>query len=207
MSDLSGWLRSELCTARDAVDAAVNDSAFMQALEAGGRVLAGALEGGRKVLAVGNGGSAADASHFCEELTGKYRFNRPALPAIACTDPGHLTCVANDFGYDHVFARFVEALGQRGDVLVALSTSGNSANVLRAIETAKARGLVTIGLTGPTRGELAEACDHALVVPKPAGVDDFYSDRIQEVHMLALHVWVGSIERLVFGEAGSARDA
>lgn len=155
--------------------------------------LAKRLEAGGKILACGNGGSAADAMHFCEELTGRYRDDRPPIAALACVDPGHLTCTANDYGYEHVFARWVDALGRPNDALVALSTSGNSRNVLRAVDRAKGLGLLTVALLGRGGGVLRGICDHEIVVPGET------ADRIQELHMLALHTLVGGIERRLHG--------
>ncbi|MEO0511849.1 MAG: SIS domain-containing protein [Planctomycetota bacterium] len=205
MNNLTAWIRNELQTSRDAVDAALSDEAFVGSVERAGDAIAASYTGGGKLLAVGNGGSAADAMHLCEELTGRFRFNRPALPAIPCTDPGHLTCVANDFGYDRVFERFVEAHGNTGDTLVALSTSGSSENVLRAVDEAARRGLTTVGLTGPAGGKLAERAGIVLRTPRPEGAGDFFADRVQEVHMLAMHILVGYVERKLFGPSGSTR--
>ena len=153
------------------------------------------LRDGGKVLACGNGGSAADAMHFCEELTGRYRDDRPALAAVACCDATHITCVANDYGYERVFGRWVEALGRAGDVAFLLSTSGNSANVLDAARVAGELGLVRVALLGRGGGALAGVCEHEWVGPGET------SDRIQELHMLILHAVVGAIER----ELGYAR--
>ena len=151
--------------------------------------LAGALASGGKVLACGNGGSSADAMQFCEELTGRFRDDRPPIAAIACTDPGHITCTANDYGFEHVFSRWVHALGREGDVLIVLSTSGNSRNILRAVDAAKETGLVVICLLGKGGGVLKGLGDHEIIAPGET------SDRIQELHMLALHALVLGIER------------
>lgn len=141
----------------------------------------GCWQRGGKVLIAGNGGSAADAMHFAEELVARYQKNRRALAAVALCDPTVLTCAANDFGYDSVFARQVEALGNPGDVLIVMTTSGNSANLVRAVETAKARGLTTAALLGRDGGRLRGACDVELLVPaQPSG-------RIQEAHKLMYH--------------------
>lgn len=146
-----------------------------------------------KILIAGNGGSLCDAMHFAEELTGLYRHKRPALPAIALSDPGHMSCVANDMGYESVFSRAVEALGRAEDVLVVLSTSGNSANLVEAVLRAKERGLFTIGFLGKSGGKLKGMCDLEMIVPGFA-----YSDRVQEAHMTAIHIIIEQVERLLF---------
>lgn len=148
-----------------------------------------AVGAGGKILAVGNGGSCADAVHFCEELTGRYRADREPIPAIACSDAGHITCVGNDYGFDHIFSRWVTGLGNKGDVLVVLSTSGNSANIINAVAAGRARGMHIAALLGKGGGTLAGQADTEWVVPGET------SDRIQELHMLILHALVGAIER------------
>jgi len=158
-----------------------------------GRLVACFRTGGR-ILACGNGGSMCDAMHFAEELSGRYRKDRRALPAQAMSDPAHLTCAANDWGFDQVFARGVEAWGHRGDTLIVFSTSGNSPNLLAAAAAAKALGMDVLGLLGGDGGQLKPLCDLSLVVPGPT------ADRIQEVHMMAVHLIVEQIERELFPE-------
>ncbi len=143
---------------------------------------------GGKVLIVGNGGSMCDAAHFAEELTGRFRADRRPLPALACNDPGHLTCVANDYGFEFVFSRWVEAIGNPGDTLIILSTSGNSPNCVMAATAAKTKNIHTIALLGKGGGQLAALCDNSITVPGDT------SDRIQELHMLILHIFVEGIE-------------
>jgi D-sedoheptulose 7-phosphate isomerase len=152
-----------------------------------------ALRGGKKLLACGNGGSMCDAMHFAEEWTGRFRRDRAALPALAFSDPSQLTCIANDFGFDEVFARSVEAYGVAGDVLVVLSTSGNSPNILKAVAAAKRRGLTSIGLLGKGGGALRSQVDVPIVVPRAET-----SDRIQEVHIKVLHIAIEAVERELF---------
>jgi len=172
---------------------AVLEAAFSpekrQLLYEAGSVLVEALTHGHKLLSCGNGGSFCDAMHFAEELTGRFRENRPPLAAMALSDPGHLSCVANDYGYDQVFARMVAALGRPGDVLVAISTSGNSPNVLRAAEAAQAANMKVIALTGNTGGQLAALSTVELRVPHSG-----FADRIQEVHIKYLHLLIERIE-------------
>lgn len=151
------------------------------------------LRGGGLVMSCGNGGSMCDAMHFAEEWTGRFRSDRKALPAIAFSDPSQLTCIANDFGFDELFARQVEAHGKPGDLLVAISTSGNSPNVLRACAVAKELGVQTVGLLGKGGGELLDAVDIPIVVPLATT-----SDRIQEVHIKVLHIAIEAVERAMF---------
>ena len=145
-----------------------------------------------KVIIFGNGGSMADASHFAEELSGRYHLDRPALPALALSDPAFLTCVANDFGYEAVFARGVEAFAKPEDVVIGLSTSGNSANVLNALRQAQSMGCFTIALLGKDGGSIRETCDYEIVIHS----ED--TARIQEIHMTILHILVAEIERELF---------
>lgn len=148
---------------------------------------------GGKVLIAGNGGSLCDAMHFAEELTGFYRHKRPALAAIALSDPGHMSCVANDVGYDAVFSRGVEALGKAGDVLVVLTTSGNSSNLIHSVQAATHQGLKTVAFLGKTGGKLKGMADLEWIVSGFA-----YSDRVQEVHMAAIHLIIQMIEDEMF---------
>jgi D-sedoheptulose 7-phosphate isomerase len=144
------------------------------------------------VFSCGNGGSMCDAMHFAEELTGRFRKERAPLAAMAISDPSHLSCVANDYGYDYVFSRYIEAWGKSGDVLLAISTSGNSKNVILAVEAAKKKGMKVIGLLGKGGGLLKNMVDVSLVV------DSAVSDRIQEVHIKCIHIFIEGIERNLF---------
>jgi D-sedoheptulose 7-phosphate isomerase len=153
-----------------------------------------AFKQGKKILACGNGGSTCDAMHLCEEFTAQYRQYRRALPAIALCDPAHITCSGNDFGFEEIFSRGVEAYGQPGDWLVALSTSGNSKNIIRAIDTAKNHQMKTFALLGKNGGKLKGICDYEMVVQAET------SDRIQEVHMTILHIIIEGVERGLFPE-------
>ncbi|MBP9681577.1 MAG: D-sedoheptulose 7-phosphate isomerase [Bacteriovorax sp.] len=147
-----------------------------------------------RVFSCGNGGSLCDAMHFAEELTGRFRKERAPLPAMAINDASHLTCVSNDYGYDFVFSRYIEAWGNKGDVLLAISTSGNSKNVILAVEAAKKKGMKVVGLLGKGGGKLKDMADVSLVV------DSSVSDRIQEVHIKCIHIFIEGIERALFPE-------
>ena len=189
-----------LADAQLVLDAFMSEPENLERIDAVGLLLARRFGAGNKVLICGNGGSVCDAMHFAEELTGRFRKNRRPLPAISCSDAGHITCVANDFGFEDIFARWVEALGSPGDVLIALSTSGDSKNVLCAVAEAKAKQMLTIGLLGKYGGSLKSMCDHEWVVGAPDGMHTLHSDRIQEIHMLILHTLIEVIERHMFPE-------
>jgi D-sedoheptulose 7-phosphate isomerase len=157
------------------------------------RLLAKCFGAGNKLIVAGNGGSLCDSMHFAEELTGQFRKKRRALPAIALSEPGHLTCVSNDMGYAEVFARGVEAYGKPGDVFAGLTTSGNSVNLVRAFDTAKKMGLTTVAFLGKDGGILKDIADYELII------EDFpTSDRIQEAHMTAIHIIIENMEKILF---------
>lgn len=155
-----------------------------------GNLLVSSFQSEGKVISCGNGGSMCDAMHFAEELTGRYRNDRPAIGAIAISDPSHIACVANDYGYEYVFSRYIEGVGRKGDVLLAISTSGNSGNVIKAIEAAKAKGMKVIGLTGKDGGKMAELCDVEIRAPHAQ-----YADRAQEIHIKVIHSLIDYVER------------
>lgn len=161
----------------------------LETLESVAGLLADRIEAGGRILAIGNGGSMAQAMHLAEELSGRFRNDRRPLPAMACTDVGHITCTANDYGYDAVFERWVRAIGNERDSLVCLSTSGNSPNVLRAAEAAREIGMTVVGLVGKGGGKLAPLCD--LVIDAPGQT----ADRIQEIHTLVMHTLIEGIEQ------------
>ena len=168
------------------------DDNNMQALEQAGKIMVDALNNGHKILSCGNGGSLCDAMHFAEELTGRYRDDRKPLAAIAMSDVSHMACVGNDYGYDFVFSRYLEAIGNTGDVLLAISTSGNSKNVLNAIEVAKRKGIKIVGLTGKDGGKMTALCDVDTRAPHTT-----YADRAQEIHIKCIHALIDYIERNV----------
>ena len=144
---------------------------------------------GGKIISAGNGGSMCDAQHFAEELTGRYRDDRPSYPAIAICDPSHLSCVGNDYGYDSVFSRFLDGMGKRGDVFLGISTSGNSANILKCCDVARAKGIKTVMLLGKDGGRIKDQCDLPIIVPHTG-----FADRIQEVHTMIIHIMIRGIE-------------
>ena len=166
------------------------DEQNLAALDEAAQLLVNSFRAGGKVLTCGNGGSHCDAMHFAEELSGRFRDDRPALPAIAISDPSHLSCVGNDYGFEFVFSRYVEAVGRPGDVLLGISTSGNSANVLRAIEAARAKQMHVITLTGKNGGKMDGLADVDIRVPHHG-----YADRIQEVHIKIIHTLILLIEQ------------
>ena len=183
-------IKGELNEAATVLEAFLSDDENIAQIEKAAKTIADSFKLGGKVLSCGNGGSHCDAMHFAEELTGRYREDRPGYPGIAISDPSHLSCVSNDFGYEAVFSRYVEAVGQKGDVLFGLSTSGNSANILRAIEAAKAKGMKTIALTGKGGGQMAGTADVEVRVPHFG-----YADRIQEIHIKIIHIIIQLIEK------------
>ena len=157
-------------------------------------ILANAYKNGNKSLIAGNGGSNCDAMHFAEEFTGRFRKDRKALPSLSISDSSHITCVGNDYGFDFIFAKGVEAFGQPGDVFFGISTSGNSKNIIEAIKTSKEKGLKTVALLGKDGGKLKGICDYEFIIPGET------SDRIQEVHMIILHIIIEGVERILFPE-------
>ncbi|MFB9133438.1 D-sedoheptulose 7-phosphate isomerase [Vibrio sp. AK197] len=183
-------IKNELTEAAEVLNAFLSDDHNIAQIEKAAKTIADSFKQGGKVLSCGNGGSHCDSMHFAEELTGRYRENRPGYPGIAISDPSHLSCVSNDFGYDFVFSRYVEAVGSKGDVLFGLSTSGNSGNILKAIEAAQAKGMKTIALTGKDGGKMAGLADVEIRVPHFG-----YADRIQEVHIKIIHIVIQLIEK------------
>ncbi len=152
------------------------------------------FEGGHKVYTAGNGGSHCDAMHFAEEWTGRYRKDRKPMPALAFSDPSHITCTSNDYGFEYVFERMVEAFGETDDVFLAITTSGNSKNLILAAEAAKRKGMKIVGLLGKGGGAIKQLCDIPIVVPGAT------SDRIQELHIKIIHIAIECAERRLFPE-------
>jgi D-sedoheptulose 7-phosphate isomerase len=164
----------------------------LQKIEQAAALISASIKSGGKVISCGNGGSHCDAMHFAEELTGRYREARKAIPAICISDASHISCVGNDYGYEFIFSRYIEALGNTGDVLLAISTSGNSANVIRAAQAARDRSMKVVVLSGNTGGKLAPLADVEIRVPYQG-----YADRIQEMHIKVIHILILLIENEV----------
>ena len=175
------------------LDRFLGDDTNIRNIRKAGELLVQAFRSGHGVISCGNGGSMCDAMHFAEELSGRFRSDRRALPAIAISDPSHITCTGNDFGFDKIFSRFIEAHGRKGDVLLAISTSGRSANVLEAVKTAKAAGMSVIGLTGKDGGDMAGQCDVEIRAPHSP-----FADRAQEIHIKVIHNLILEVERALF---------
>ncbi|MBS0319508.1 MAG: D-sedoheptulose 7-phosphate isomerase [Proteobacteria bacterium] len=182
-------IEGALAEAADALAALRQDKATLAAIAAAGALLAATFRAHGKALSCGNGGSMCDAMHFAEELTGRYRDDRPGYPAIAISDVTHMSCVGNDYGYDRVFSRYVEAHGRPGDVLLAISTSASSRNVIAAAEAARAAGMQVIALTGKP-GRLDALAD--IVIRTPGG---HYADRVQELNIKVIHILIELVER------------
>lgn len=186
-------IQQSLRESQDVLAQFLADSSKLDAIEKAADCLVEALQQGKKILSCGNGGSHCDAMHFAEELSGRYRENRPALAAMAISDPSHITCVSNDFGYNYIYSRFIEGLGNQGDVLVGISTSGQSANIIEAVKAAKEKGMKVVLLTGKDGGALAGM--GAIEIR----VDHFgFADRIQEIHIKVIHILIQLIEAKIF---------
>jgi D-sedoheptulose 7-phosphate isomerase len=183
------FIRQQFLEAKNILDSFLSDDEHFRQIEDAGILMADAIRDHHKILSCGNGGSMCDAMHFAEELSGLFHEERRALPAIAISDPSHLTCAGNDYGFEAIFSRFIEAVGQQGDILLAISTSGNSANMVKAAQEAKKKGMKVIGLTGKTGGKLAELCDIEIRAPHSK-----YSDRIQEIHIKIIHSLILVVE-------------
>lgn len=176
--------------ARDALDALISNEKTIEAVVAAAGLMADAVEGDGKVMSCGNGGSLCDAMHFAEEMTGRYRSNRRPYAALAISDASHMACVGNDYGYEEVFSRYVEAHGRKGDVLLAITTSGTSRNIVKAAEVARRKGVKVVALTGCDETPITELADVSIVTP--AGR---WADRVQELHIKCIHILIELIER------------
>jgi D-sedoheptulose 7-phosphate isomerase len=192
---LKNIISQELNEAQLVLQKFLSDEHNIQQIEAAAQLMADAIKQNNKIISCGNGGSHCDAMHFAEELSGRYRNERRSMPAIAISDVSHISCVGNDYGFEFIFSRFLEGLGNTGDVLLGISTSGNSANVIHAVEAAKAKGMKIVILSGKDGGKLAGQADVEIIVPHFG-----YADRIQEVHIKVIHILILLIEKLVIGE-------
>ena len=187
-------IKSQFAEAQETLSQFISDENNFHAIGKAVEIMSNALRNGNKLISCGNGGSMCDAMHFAEELSGRFRDDRRSLAAISISDPSHLSCVANDYGYDFVFSRFIEGIGNEGDVLLAISTSGNSKNVIRAIEAAKNKKIKVVALTGKDGGEIKNICDVEIRAPRSD-----YADRAQEIHIKVIHALINSIEEELTG--------
>ena len=182
-------IRSNFLEAQKALNEFISDNKNIQIISEAADVMVSALKNDCKIISCGNGGSMCDAMHFAEELTGRFRDDRKPFAAISISDPSHMSCVANDYGYEFVFSRYIEAVGKKGDVLLAISTSGNSKNILTAIASAKKMGINIVGLTGKNGGQMSSLCDVEI-----RASDSNYADRAQEIHIKVIHSLIHCIE-------------
>ncbi len=171
----------------------INTPSAIAAIENASKMMLQAFTSGNKIISCGNGGSMSDAMHFAEELSGRFRNDRKSLAAIAISDPAFITCAANDYGFEHIFSRFIEGVGNTGDVLLAISTSGNSANIINAVKAAKEKQIKVIVLTGKDGGALAAMADVEIRAPHSK-----YADRAQEIHIKVIHILIKNIEHELF---------
>jgi D-sedoheptulose 7-phosphate isomerase len=191
-------IAAHLATSREALERAAQDAGLLNAAQKIADAMTRALRAGNKILIAGNGGSAADAQHIAAEIVGRYKKDRPAYAALALTtDTSALTAISNDFGFEKVFARQIEGLGRAADILLVLSTSGRSPNILAALKVARKMGLVTVGFTGIKGEALGSLCDHLLVAPS----DD--TPVIQQIHLTLAHGICDAIERALTGKGGT----
>ena len=190
--DIRETIIKSLDEARRALEEFMSSPSALDQIEKAAQICVEALRNGNKIISCGNGGSLCDATHFAEELTGRYRDSRCPLPAIAINDPAYMTCVGNDFGFQNVFSRYVEGVGSKGDVLLAISTSGNSQNVLDAVAKAQQKGMKVISLTSLGESKLSPLSDVAICTPRTA-----HSDRIQEIHIKVIHILIQCIEEML----------
>lgn len=188
------FIQNSLTEAQQTLNSFVSDENNVKLIEKAVQTFVDSFRNKGRVFSCGNGGSMCDSLHFAEELTGRYRKDRAPLPATGISEAGHITCIANDFGFDYIFSRYVDAWGDKNDTLLAISTSGNSNNVIKAVEVAKAKGMKIVGLLGKDGGKLKSMVDVPIIVPSPI------TDRIQEVHIKCIHIFIEGIERQLFPE-------
>jgi len=186
---IEAQIRANLLEGKSVLENFLADDANIHAIATAAEIMTNAIRSGKKIMSCGNGGSHCDAMHFAEELSGRYRNNRPALAAMSISDPSHITCVGNDYGFDFIFSRMLEALGNEGDVLLGISTSGNSRNIIQAVEAARKKGMKVVLLSGKDGGKMAGSADVEIRVPHFG-----YADRIQEIHIKVIHILIQQIE-------------
>lgn len=187
-------IRKEFIEAQEVLASFIASDENIKAIEKAGALIVNSFKNKGKLISCGNGGSMCDAMHFAEELSGRFRGDRPSLPAMSISDPSYMSCVINDYGAEAVFARYIEGMGFEGDVLVAISTSGNSLNVINAAEVAKSKGVKVIALTGKTGGKLAALADVEIRAPHSE-----FADRVQEIHIKVIHSLIHYVEQQMFG--------
>jgi len=188
--NFSKIIKEELHETEKLLNKIINQPAMINNINQAASLMAEAVKNNGKIISCGNGGSHCDAMHFAEELTGRYREDRPPIPAITISDPSHISCVSNDYGFDNIFSRFIDAIGQPNDVLLGITTSGNSPNIIKAVESAKLKGMTTIILSGNDGGQVSKMSNISIVVPFTG-----YSDRIQEIHIKIIHIFILLIEK------------
>ncbi len=192
MDELRNIITDGLAEAKSELDAFINDPLTAPSIMEAANLMATCLTQGGKIISCGNGGSLCDATHFAEELTGRFRKDRRPLPAMAVNDPAYITCTGNDYSFEDIFGRWVEAFGRDGDVLLAISTSGNSTNIIKAVEAARGKGMKVAVLTSKKGSRLTQLSDVAVAAP-----DSPFSDRVQEIHIKVIHILIEAIERLL----------
>jgi len=185
-------IKAHFLEAHQTLESFLNNQKNFELIFNAANAIVNSFQNGGKIISAGNGGSHCDAMHFAEELTGRYKNNRKALPAIAISDASHLSCVGNDYGYEFVFSRYLEALGNNGDIFLGISTSGNSKNIINAIEVAKSKGMFVIGLTGKDGGKIGPMCDIEIRAPHSE-----FADRAQEIHIKVIHALIDTIEKIM----------
>jgi D-sedoheptulose 7-phosphate isomerase len=193
--DMKQEISESLNASKQALDDFISNDENIEAIAEAAKLMIATLQNGNAIYSCGNGGSMSDAMHFAEELTGRYRENRRGLAATAISDPGHISCVANDFGYEFIFSRYLEARANSGDLLLAISTSGSSANVLRAAKYAQENDMSVVSLTGKANSQLSN-----LSTVDISTVDSAYADKAQELHIKVIHILIEQIERSFFPE-------
>ena len=194
-NNMKGYIRQQISDAQDIMSLMLADDKLLETVEKVSLVCTASLKNGRKILLAGNGGSAADSQHIAGEFVSRFAFDRPGLPAVALTtDTSIITAIGNDYGYEKLFARQIQALGNSGDIFIAYSTSGKSPNIMLALEEAKSRGVICIGMTGNRKGGMEQLCDYTLEVPSSD------TPKIQEGHLVLGHIICGLVENLIFGK-------